>query len=1099
MNILFEKMFSDPSVKKLIHCYNDDKGQEYIYGLSGSQKHAMLSACYLQNPKTIVIICNNGEAAAQWLSDLNMLLPEEAVITELPALDIMSVSATAKSMELVAKRMEILGRLTQNMPLVVVATTAAAVQGNLSKADFDKYSLSLSIDDKMEIDTLLERLVSLGYENIDQVEHIGQFSMRGGIVDIFPINAVEPFRIEFFDNSVESIRIFDLETQRSVKNVGTVTVMPLAPSDEVGQKTVFLSYLPENSVIFIDEPLRIKEEILTMVKEIPEAKNNIFSWEDILAAAGKKNLIYSSLMLQKIHIAKPAQIISAVVKEVAPFQRQIELLCEELKNWLVQKNDIIILMNDEQKAEYIHDILNQHKVPANFSRTGKLTQGLVCITIGTLSNGFELPGAHLVVVTEKDIMGRQKKRSAARHINKGEKITHFRDINIGDYVVHVNHGIGKYLGVKTITVNGIHRDYLHIKYGGDDKLFVPTDQVHLLQKYIGSEGDIPRLSKMDGIAWNKAKAKAKEAVEKIAKDLVKLYAERKNGKGYAFSPDTPWQREFEDAFPYEETPDQLAAVKDIKADMEKEKAMDRLLCGDVGFGKTEVAIRAAFKAAMDGKQVAVLVPTTVLAQQHFQTFSSRFEGFLPTVDVICRFRTPKEQKITLEKVAMGEIDILIGTHAILNSKKVKFKDLGLLIVDEEQRFGVKQKEKIKAMSKNLDVLTLSATPIPRTLHMSLVGARDMSIIETPPKERFSIQTYVIENNDTILCDAIRREIRRGGQIYFIYNRIETIDRMYLKLTDLLPEARIKVAHGQMPESLLEKAMMEFYEGKYDILLATSIIENGLDIANANTIIIYDADKFGLSQLYQMRGRVGRSKSMAFAYFVYQRDKVLTETAEKRLKAIKDFAELGSGFKIAMRDLEIRGAGNLLGSQQHGHISSVGFEMYCRLLEEAIEQMRTGKKVVETVEPIIEMKIDAYIDGGYISDAMHKMEIYQKIAALRNDEQIVSLKSELEDRFGSITEPVKNLLKIASIKNYARNLGIKSIVEKKDYIDFVLIENHNIKAENLLLMRQYLGGMVKFIQSDNNIIRLKLTAKTAANPVNIVMRTVKRLAGVKDVV
>ena len=1094
MNAFFKKISSDSGVKKLIQCYNRDKGQGYIYGLSGSQKHAMAAACYIQRPKTMVIICSSNEAVEEWLSDLNALLPENDTIAELPALDVMTVSATAKSLELTAKRMEILGRLTQNEPLIIIANAASAVQKNLSKADFNKYSLQIKIGAEIEREKLLVKLVGLGYENIEQVEHMGQFSSRGGIVDIFPINAIEPFRIEFFDNTVESIRVFSPESQRSVKNVGVITVMPLAPSDDTSKKSVFLSYLPDDSVIFIDEPARVREEIITMVKEIPEIKENIFSWEEMLQSACQKNVIFSSLMLQKIYAAQPDELISIAVKTVAPFQRQMELLCDELKNWLNNKNDIIILMADEQKAEYMHDILNQHKLPANFSRSGKLTKGLICIMTGSLFNGFELPGANTVIITEKDIMGRHKKRSILRQSSKGEKILHFRDIKIGDYVVHINHGIGKYLGVKTITVNGIHRDYLHIKYGGDDKLFVPVDQVHLLQKYIGSEGDIPRLSKMDGIAWNKAKAKAKEAVEKIAKKLVALYAERKSGKGYAFSPDTPWQQEFEEAFSYEETPDQLAAVKEIKADMEKDKPMDRLLCGDVGFGKTEVAMRAAYKASMDGKQVAVLVPTTVLAQQHFQTFSNRFDGFLPRIDVICRFRTPKEQKTTLDKLAEGQIDILIGTHAILNSKKVKFKNLGLLVVDEEQRFGVKQKEKIKAISKNIDVLTLSATPIPRTLHMSLVGARDMSIIETPPKERFSIQTYVIENNDMIIRDAIKREMRRGGQVYFIYNRIETIDKMYLKLTDMLPDAKIKVAHGQMPENLLEKAMMDFYEGKYDILLATSIIENGLDIANANTIIIYDADRFGLSQLYQMRGRVGRSKNMAFAYFVYQRDKVLTETAEKRLQAIKDFAELGSGFKIAMRDLEIRGAGNLLGPQQHGHISSVGFEMYCRLLEEAIEQLRTGKEVAIQEEPLIEIKIDAYIDGEYINDAMHKMEIYQRIAALRDNTQIQQLKDELTDRFGKITKPVENLLQIAYIKNYARNLGIKSIVAKKDVIEFTLSSSHNIKPENLLLTRKYMGGLIKFIQNGHNIVQLKLTPKTLPNPLDIITRTIKRMSG-----
>lgn len=1094
MNALFSKTASDPSVQKLLTAYEKPQGQEYIYGVSGSAKHLAFSVCYRKKPKTSVIICSSNEAIDAWIADLTALLPENTAIMELPALDMMEVDATAKSMELTAGRMEVLSRMVQGQPLVVVAQVAAAVQKNLSRTDFDKYSMQIKVNDELERDSLINRLTELGYQYADQIEHMGQFSARGGIVDIFPINASNPYRLEFFDNVVESIRIFSLGSQRSVQNVGLITIMPLAPIAENGKKAIFLNYLPKESVVFIDEPIRIREEISSLVKETPEIKDDIFSYEDLLNTAQERNVVYSSLLLQKIDTAKLDALISMTTKTMTSFQRQLDLLCEELNNWLRNENDIIILMDDEQKAEYMHDILNQHKISANFSRSGKFIDGLVCIMTGVIGNGFELPQAKLIVITEKDIMGRQKKRSIFKKSKQGEKIKHFTDINIGDYVVHVTHGIGKYLGVKTITINNVHRDYLQIKYGGDDKLFVPTDQVQLLQKYIGSEGDVPKLSNMDGIAWNKSKNRAKKAVEKIAKELLKLYAARKDGKGYAFPPDTPWQREFEEAFPYEETPDQLAAVREIKADMEKEKPMDRLLCGDVGFGKTEVAIRAAFKAVMDGKQVAVLVPTTVLAQQHYQTFVNRFEGFLPTIDVICRFRTPKQQKETLEKVAAGQVDILIGTHAILNSKKVRFSNLGLLIVDEEQRFGVKQKEKIKAISQNLDVLTLSATPIPRTLHMSLVGARDMSVIETPPKERFSIQTYVIEDNDAILREAILREMRRGGQVYFIYNRIETIDKMYLKLTDMLPEARIKIAHGQMPENMLEKAMMDFYEGKYDILLATSIIENGLDIANANTIIIYDADKFGLSQMYQMRGRVGRSKSMAFAYFVYQKNRVLTETAEKRLQAIKDFAELGSGFKIAMRDLEIRGAGNLLGSQQHGHIASVGFEMYCKMLEEAVEQMRTGKEKKVQQEPLIEIKIDAYIDNDYIDNAMHKMEIYQKIAALRDEKQLAALEEELVDRFGQMTKPVQNLLAIASIKNRARDLGLKSILQRTDMIEIFLLPEHNVKPSHFLLLRKYMGSMIKFKQGHNSSIQLKLIGKNKDTTLSSIKRALQLLAG-----
>ncbi|MBQ5847227.1 MAG: transcription-repair coupling factor, partial [Selenomonadaceae bacterium] len=648
------------------------------------------------------------------------------------------------------------------------------------------------------------------------------------------------------------------------------------------------------------------------------------------------------------------------------------------------------------------------------------------------------------------------------------------------------------MGVETVEIEGIRRDYLRIQYGGDDKLFVPTDQVGMLQKYIGSEGEIPRLHRMGSTAWAKAKAKAKSAVEDIAQDLIRLYAQRKKTQGFAFGPDTVWQNEFEDAFPFEETPDQLAAINDIKRDMERQQPMDRLLCGDVGFGKTEVAIRAAFKAVMGGKQVAVLVPTTVLAQQHYQTFEERFRNFGPSVDVINRFRSAKEQKAILEKTREGRVDILIGTHALLNQKKVQFKDLGLLIVDEEQRFGVKQKEKIKSLAVGIDVLTLSATPIPRTLHMSLAGARDMSIISSPPQERFPVQTYVVENSNSIIRNAIHRELKRGGQVYFVYNRVETIEQMKLKLEEIVPDAVIQIAHGQMPEAQLERVMVEFYEGKYDILLATSIIESGLDIANANTIIVYDADRFGLAQLYQMRGRVGRSNHLAYAYLLYQQNKVLSEVAEKRLQAIKEFAELGAGFKIAMRDLEIRGAGDLLGAQQHGHIASVGFEMYCRLLDEAMQQIKTGKPVEIIPEPLIEIPVEAYLDGGYIGDAMHKIEIYQKIAAVRDNDQLEAVFGELTDRFGEPPMQVLNLLDVAKVRNYARQIGIEKIVQTPMFLEIYFRDTPNIRPEGMLAVSQELKSALKVLK-ERNLMRIALRALARKRVLDFVLDIVEKLA------
>lgn len=1070
MDALLAAMREEPALQRLQNYFAEEAGEITLaYGLSGTQKHAAFAAAYLYSPKPFVILVNNSNALNEWRENLTYLLPKASIV-ELPELDLFNMQTEAKSIERSAKRMNVLGRLMRHEPVIVLATAAAAAQKGLGRSEFVRLSLNIKIGEQLAREKLLTKLVQLGYERTEEVERIGQFSARGGIVDIYAINATHPLRLEFFDDEIDSLREFDIVTKRSLRNVSNASILPLAQTDAMGKPELFLTYLDNKGAVLFDEPLRLREQLKTMVKENPDIKNQVFSWENMLAAAEGNNVFYSALMLQQIHGSEPKHTLSFTVTNMTPFQRQMDLLENELRRWLGQKERIIILISDKTKLASMRELLARRRLPSSMElNSNELRNDCVNLRLGTLLSGFEMLSAHLVVVTEKDIFGHQKRRLTARASNsRGEKIAHFRDIKPGDYVVHVNHGIGKYLGVETLVVGGVHKDYLHIKYGGDDKLFVPTDQVGLLQKYIGAEGEVPRLHRMGGTEWVKAKARAKKSVEDIAQKLIEIYAKRKEAKGFAFEPDDSTQYDFEAAFPYQETDDQLRAIQEIKTDMEKEKPMDRLLCGDVGFGKTEVAIRAAYKAAMAGKQVAVLVPTTVLAQQHYQTFAARFNDFAPTVDVICRFRTASEQRETLTRVKNGQVDILIGTHAILNQKKVQFKNLGLLIVDEEQRFGVKQKDKIRSLAAGIDVLTLSATPIPRTLHMSLVGARDMSIIETPPAERFPVQTYVVENNDAIIASAIKREMKRGGQIYFVYNRVDTIDKMREHISNLVPEARIQTAHGQMPEEMLERVMMDFYEGDYDVLLATSIVENGLDVANANTIIVYNADHFGLSQLYQMRGRVGRSHHMAFAYFVYQADKILTETAEKRLQAMKEFAELGAGFKIAMRDLEIRGAGNLLGSQQHGHIASVGFEMYCKLLEEAVEKLKSGKKAAVTVqpEPVIDLPIEAYIDGDYIADAMHKIEIYQRIAAVRNNDELTNLLDELIDRFGEPTKPVMALLKVARLKNYARSLKIKTISELPAAIDIYLLPEAKLPVNGLLLLDKYFKRAMKRLSAQN---------------------------------
>lgn len=1059
MQNLLSVISEDSSIEQMSTCYARKKGQAFVYGLSGTQKHASFSACYAAAPRTSIIITYDSDELGKWRENLQALLPDTDIV-EMPVLDMVDFTVAAKGIAQNSRRMELLGRLLKGERLIVLTTAQAAAQKGISPKQFKALSLNLSIGDVLEREDILEHLVKMGYERTDQVEVQGEFCVRGGIMDIYPVNCHQPYRIEFFDNEVDSIRHFDVDSQTSVVKVDKAEILPFDVFDDKHRRSMFTEFLGDDATIVMDGPLKIREEIIKLVKENPDVKKRLFAWEEFLGKITSQNVIYMAMMLHSLHGISLDHMIGVSVQGMASYQRQFDMLANDVEDWLRDGSRILVTLGDKSKIASLREIMARRRLAAaEGDGSTELKPGLVTIVLGTLLNGFELPNAKLVVVTEKDIFGRQKKKFT--RVSKEERITHFREINVGDYVVHVQHGIGKYCGVETKEIDGIKRDYLYIQYGGEDRLYVPTDQVGLLQKYIGKEGEIPRLHKIGSSSWSRTKSKVRSSVRDIAKELIQLYATRKQADGYAYSEDTVWQREFEDAFPYEETPDQLTAIAEIKADMERPQPMERLVCGDIGFGKTEVAMRAAFKAVIDNKQVAVLVPTTVLAQQHYKTFLERFHNFGPTVEVLNRFRSPKEQKEILARVEDGRTDILIGTHAILNTKKVRFRELGLLVVDEEQRFGVAQKEKIKRLATGIDVLTLSATPIPRTLHMSLAGARDMSIIETAPRERFPVQTYVAEENDSIIRNAIRRELKRGGQVYFVYNRVETIYYMLSRLESMVPEARIRVGHGQMPEAQLERVMVEFYENEFDVLLSTTIIENGLDVANANTIIVYDADKFGLAQLYQMRGRVGRSKNLAYAYLLYKQDKVLTEVAEKRLQAIKEFAELGAGFKIAMRDLEIRGAGNLLGAQQHGHIASVGFEMYCRMLDDAVKELKTGKPVERKADPVVEFRVEAYISNEYVGDAMHKIEIYQRIAAIKNNESLNRLVDELIDRFGDPPPPVLNLVTVAKIRNTARDVGIKRIAEGSRYLEFYFDGGPKCPVENLMSLTTEYGSKVKF--------------------------------------
>ncbi|CAH0434883.1 Transcription-repair coupling factor [Clostridium neonatale] len=941
------------------------------------------------------------------------------------------------------------------------------------------------------------------------VEGKGQFSLRGGILDVFPTCSSYPYRIELFGDEIESIRTFNIESQRSIEKVKSVNIFPakeIVLTDEAleyGREKLksefeeiedkdkdkdrveklrkilnknlesleetcsfetidsYLNYFSKkteslfdyfNDYYFImDNVQRCEGKLNSTYIEFEEnftafsQRGDIFpgqgglllNKEEILGSFSEQKIIFLESLSQNNNWLRPITKIDISQSTLTNYQGQLDLLIDDISRKKSEEYKTLILSGTRARGERLVDTLRDRGIESSYKDSvDKINFGEVVITFGNQLKGFEYPNYKICVISDKEVFGEAKRKLKTKNKSKQKgiaKIKSFAELKPGDYVVHANHGIGVYKGIKQIDVAGHKRDYLDIVYDKGDKLYVPVEQLDLIQKYVGSEGKFPKINKLGGTEWQKAKAKARKSINEIAEDLVKLYATRATVRGYKFSKDTQWQKQFEDEFPYEETPDQLTSLEEIKSDMESDKPMDRLLCGDVGYGKTEVAVRAAFKCVMDGKQVAFLVPTTILAEQHYKNMKNRFSDFPIKVDMVSRFRTTKQQKETLQRLKEGNVDILIGTHRIV-SKDIQFKDLGLLIIDEEQRFGVKQKEKIKNLKKNVDVLTLSATPIPRTLHMSLTGVRDISVIETPPEERYPVQTYVVEQNDQLIRDAILREVGRDGQVYFVYNRVEDIDRMAKYVQELVPEAKVGIAHGQMAERELEKEMMDFMSGEHNVLVCTTIIETGMDIQNVNTIIIYDSDKMGLSQLYQLRGRVGRSNRIAYAYLLYTKDKVLTEVAEKRLKALRDFTELGSGFKIAMRDLEIRGAGNMMGSSQHGHMATIGYDLYCRMLEDTIKIIK-GEISKEPIETTVDIKVDAFISEHYIEDEIQKIEVYKKIAAIENIDDYNDIEEELNDRYSKMPESVRNLMDIAYIKNKAKTVFIEEIKEMPKVIIF----------------------------------------------------------------
>ncbi len=1091
-----------------------------------------------------------------------------------PAKDVIFYNADVHGNLIISQRLKVLRRLLDGEPLTVITTIDALMDRVLPLNKIREQCITIGEDSFIELDALKLHLVNMGFERVGQVEGPGQFAIRGGIIDIYNMSDDCPYRIELWDTQVDSIRSFDVESQRSIERRETLTIYPaseyvftkkiiaagiekIEKEKELAEKRFrkdgnadaadrlslvvremeesleesfgsanidsfipyfysdtcsFLEYFPrEDTLFFLDEPVRLEEKSRAVELEfregmtgrlekgyiLPGQMDVLFMARKIFALLEGRKTIMLSTIAQKIREITAKEKYNITVKSINPYNSNFELLVKELEQWKAGKYRVILVCRSATRARRLAGDLQEYGLNAFFSQDpDRIAQnGEIMLIHGNLRRGMEYPLIKFAIVAESDIFGEEKKKKRRRRDREGEKVRSFMDLSVGDYVVHENHGLGVYRGIEKVEVEGVTKDYIKIEYADGGNLYILATQLDLIQKYAGADARKPKLNKLGGTEWGRTRSKVRKAVKELAVDLIRLYAARQEKTGFAYSPDTVWQKEFEEMFPYEETDDQLAAIEATKKDMESTKIMDRLICGDVGYGKTEVAIRAAFKAVQDGKQVVLLVPTTILAQQHYNTFVQRMKDYPVTVDLLCRFRTKAEQTRTLKELKRGMVDILIGTHRVL-SKDVEFKDLGLLIVDEEQRFGVSHKEKIKKIKENVDVLTLTATPIPRTLHMSLIGIRDMSVLEEPPMDRMPVQTYVLEYNEEMVREAISRELARGGQVYYVYNRVNGIAEAASALRRLVPEAQVAFAHGQMRERELEKIMYGFINGEIDVLVSTTIIETGLDISNVNTMIIHDADKFGLSQLYQLRGRVGRSNRIAYAFFMYRRNTILREVAEKRLSAIREFTELGSGFKIAMRDLEIRGAGNLLGEQQSGHMEAVGYDLYCKMLNDAVKEQR-GEAVEEPFETSIDLDLDAYIPAAYIRNEFQKLEIYKRIAAIANEEEYEEMADELMDRFGELPKEAQNLLGVALLKAQAHEAGIASITHRDNVTKIVMFPRAKVDGERIPgLLAKYRNAM-KFSMSGRACFTVKTKGGPGFNVIQcekILIRDIKTLIG-----
>ncbi|AAL96841.1 TPA: transcription-repair coupling factor [Streptococcus pyogenes] len=1115
MDIL--ELFSQNKKVQSWHSGLTTLGRQLVMGLSGSSKALAIASAYLDDQKKIVVVTSTQNEVEKLASDLSSLLDEELVF-QFFADDVAAAEFIFASMDKALSRIETLQFLRNPKSQGVLIVSLSSLRTLLPNPDvFTKSQIQLTVGEDYDSDTLTKQLMTIGYQKVSQVISPGEFSRRGDILDIYEITQELPYRLEFFGDDIDSIRQFHPETQKSFEQLEGIFINPA--SDLIFEASDFqrgieqlekalqtaqdnkksyledvlavskngfkhkdirkfqslfyekewslLDYIPKGTPIFFDDFQKLVDKNARFDLEIA----NLLT-EDLQQGKALSNLNYFADNYRELRHYKPATFFSNFHKGLGnikfdqmhqltqyamqEFFNQFPLLIDEIKRYQKNQTTVIVQVESQYAYERLEKSFQDYQFRLPLVSANQIVSRESQIVIGAISSGFYFADDKLALITEHEIYHKKIKRRARRsNISNAERLKDYNELAVGDYVVHNVHGIGRFLGIETIQIQGIHRDYVTIQYQNSDRISLPIDQIGSLSKYVSADGKEPKINKLNDGRFQKTKQKVARQVEDIADDLLKLYAERSQQKGFSFSPDDDLQRAFDDDFAFVETEDQLRSIKEIKADMESMQPMDRLLVGDVGFGKTEVAMRAAFKAVNDHKQVVVLVPTTVLAQQHYENFKARFENYPVEVDVLSRFRSKKEQAETLERVRKGQIDIIIGTHRLL-SKDVVFSDLGLIVIDEEQRFGVKHKETLKELKTKVDVLTLTATPIPRTLHMSMLGIRDLSVIETPPTNRYPVQTYVLENNPGLVREAIIREMDRGGQVFYVYNKVDTIDKKVAELQELVPEASIGFVHGQMSEIQLENTLIDFINGDYDVLVATTIIETGVDISNVNTLFIENADHMGLSTLYQLRGRVGRSNRIAYAYLMYRPDKVLTEVSEKRLEAIKGFTELGSGFKIAMRDLSIRGAGNILGASQSGFIDSVGFEMYSQLLEQAIASKQGKTTVRQKGNTEINLQIDAYLPDDYISDERQKIDIYKRIREIQSREDYLNLQDELMDRFGEYPDQVAYLLEIALLKHYMDNT-FAELVERKNNQVIVRFE---VTSLSYFLTQDYFEALSK---------------------------------------